>query len=216
MSALEVELSSIITNNLKIIHNMTGYEDFFAGGSWVSDKLCETHAKVCQLEDSMDLVMMEANDIAVIHGSFTTDRDKTLCVKLNCIDKFEVDGLPKELNTVKCANLSPHTFLANNDLNIAASGIHVDFTKEKLFYLHISPCFWTFLFQKDPDRRIKKLSTLSTSTGMERLLVFGWYTKHTSWVSSLIWESLIRPMTPLRRAIRKNLINKNLAGQPIP
>ena len=47
MSALEVELSLIITDGLKTINETTGYKEFVDGDSWVFDKLCEAHAKVC-------------------------------------------------------------------------------------------------------------------------------------------------------------------------
>ena len=84
-----------------------------------------------------------------------------MSVNLNAIKYLKVEGVPVEVNTVECDNLSPSTFLANNDLNITASCFHVNFgtADDKLFSIHASPQFWTILFQKHADRVIKPMNS---------------------------------------------------------
>ena len=77
--------------------------------------------------------------------------------------KFSIEGVTTEVNTIECQKLSPETFLAKNDINITASCILVDFLsgemKASLFAL---PCFWTFLFQDNADRKIQPVNIINT------------------------------------------------------
>ena len=83
---------------------------------------------------------------------------------LDSIKYHKVNGVSLEVNTVECYNLSPSTFLANNDLNVTASCFHVDFSapaNSNLFTIHASPQFWTLLFQKRADRVIRPMNTFN-------------------------------------------------------
>jgi len=42
---LHEELTTLITDQLKLIHDETGYEEFIVGGLWASQKSAEAHAK---------------------------------------------------------------------------------------------------------------------------------------------------------------------------
>lgn len=46
--------------------------------------------------------------------------------------KYTITGLPWEMNTVTCYNLSADEFLMNNDLNITATCFWVDYENPKL------------------------------------------------------------------------------------
>ncbi len=102
-----------------------------------------------------------ANDIDTYHGDFTTDPNAEFDVDMRAIKYHKVDGLDLEINTVKCHSLSPDSFLANNDLNVTASCIHVNFAADKLFSVHASPQFWMFLFQPCGDRTIQTVNTVN-------------------------------------------------------
>ena len=106
---------------------------------------------------------LDANDIDVFHGAFTVNEDKDLRVKLDKISKNKVDGFSWEINTVECDNLSAHSFLKNNDLNITACCFHVDFATDGLFSIHASPCFWQFLFQNYAERKILTINQFNSS-----------------------------------------------------
>ena len=68
-----------------------------------------------------------------------------------------------EVNTVLCRNLSPETFLANNDINITASCIDIDFSSGNMkVSIFASPCFWTFLFQDSLERKVQAVNTINS------------------------------------------------------
>ena len=58
--------------------------------------------------------------------------------------------------------MSPATFLANNDINITASCIDVDITKDDLLAIDASDCFKAFVFQPAVDRKIQTVNTVNT------------------------------------------------------
>ena len=127
------ELEKIVSNNIsevaEKIRAATGLQRFVIGGSYASLKISDACA---ELQDSktdfaVEVVPLVSNDIDVFHGDFTDDSSKDLFVDKCSIQKFNVDGVELEVNTVKCNDLSPETFLANNDVNITASCIHIDF-----------------------------------------------------------------------------------------
>ena len=69
----------------------------------------------------MEVVPLVSNDIYVFHGGFNGDKTKHLFVYRCSIKKFGFKGVAVEVNTIECQNLSPETFVANNDINITAS-----------------------------------------------------------------------------------------------
>ena len=116
---------------------------------------------ICLDDDSFHSLTLKANDIDVYHGCFTDDPDTSLIVDLGGIAYHKVDGEDLEINTVKCNHLSPHTFMANNDLNVTGACFHVNFAggdDSKLFDIHVSPQLWTLLFSKRDERVIRAIN----------------------------------------------------------
>ncbi len=106
-------------------------------------------------EDALaNLAVLEANDVDVYYGSFTTRAEVVVSVMLDRVEYKRVEHFQWEINTVKCEGLNADNFLKNNNLNITASCLLVDFTSNDLFSVHVSPCFWEFLFQKNSERII--------------------------------------------------------------
>ena len=171
MPAIEKEMSTLIIDQLKLIHEETGHERFVVGGSWASEKICQVVSKVCKNDASVDPLAMPANDLDLYWGGFTDDDTKTLFVDLTKVEYSTVEGLvigvasdldKNYLNTVKCSNLSPHSLLANNDLNITATCLDVDFSRDNQpFKIYASDCFWSFLFQKGEEREIRTVNTFN-------------------------------------------------------
>ena len=54
-------------------------------------------------------------------------KDPKLIVHLDRISKKKVDELDLEINTVDCDNLSNHSFLDDNDLNVTGACLDVNF-----------------------------------------------------------------------------------------
>ena len=161
MAAVHAVVSSVIESHLELVHRETGLEEFLIGGSWASAMIVDAISDICQDGDhDVDSFVLEANDIDVYHGSFTSVAGTSMSVHLDQIDYTKIDGLEWEVNTVRCDRLSAENFLANNDINVTASCFHVDFTKDELFSIHASPCFWEFVFQKNTDRRITTVYSL--------------------------------------------------------
>ena len=84
-------------------------------------------------------------------------------------DPFDLDK--KFLNTVKCHNLNASTFLINIDLNVTATCPMVEFSRDKLFSLHVSLCFWLFLLQNHSEERIQTVSTINMDSYEETTCV---------------------------------------------
>ena len=134
------------------------------GGSYASLKISDACAEQqdSKTDFAVEVVPLVSNDINVFRGDFTDDSSKDLFVDKCSIQKFNVDGVELEVNTVKCNNLSPETFLANNDVNITASCIHIDFESGSMTAsIFASPCFWTFLFQDHLERKVQAVNTLN-------------------------------------------------------
>ena len=165
MVEIETYLTWKLPSVFEKIRAATSFDQFVVGGSFASAELAEAVAIVCLNDESVDTTKLVANDIDTYHGRFTEDPDAKLNVHLNANNYLEVEGIELEVNTVECDNLSPATLLANNDLNITGSCIGVDFDAladgGKLFTIHASPQFWTFLFQKRADRVIKPMDTFN-------------------------------------------------------
>ena len=85
MPELEDALLAPITDDLKLIHNETGYEEFIVSGSWASAKIVEAHTNVFHGDEIVDTMDLEANDVDIYHGTFSTDTAKPLAVKLDRI-----------------------------------------------------------------------------------------------------------------------------------
>jgi hypothetical protein len=75
------------------------------------------------------------------------------------IKKFEVIGLPLELNSLKCANLSATGFLANNDINRRASCFDVNFSMDSVLTIRASSGFGYFMFQNAENRVVQTVDT---------------------------------------------------------
>ena len=79
----------------------------------------------------------------------------------------DTSGLTFEVNTILCSNLRAKHFVNNNDVNLSASCLCVDFSKKDLFTIHVVPQFWKFVFEKKENSKstpISKLEVQSTST----------------------------------------------------
>lgn len=123
---------------------------------------------------------MPANDLDLYWGGFTDDDTKTLFVDLTKVEYSTVEGLvigvasdldKNYLNTVKCSNLSPHSLLANNDFNITATCLDVDFPEitNHSRSTHLI-AFGPFCFRRVRNGK-SELSTLSMLIVMKLLLV---------------------------------------------
>ena len=127
--------------------------------------MTDAYAELEGIEDDgdMEVVPLVSNEIDVFHGEFTGDKTKHLFVDKCSIKNFSNEGVAVEVNTIECQNLSPETFVANNDINITASCILVDFSSgEMKASLYASPFFLTFLFQDHVDRKIQPVNTINT------------------------------------------------------
>lgn len=114
-------------------------------------------------DNTFDSLSLEVNDIDAYHGTFTEDENAEIRINRGAIKYYKVDGLALEINTVECSNLSPDTFLANNDLNVTASCFYVNFTADELFTIRASPQFWTLLFQSKDNRKIEPIDTFNAA-----------------------------------------------------
>ena len=150
MGELTEVLSTLITDDLTNIYLETGHEEFLIGGSWASAKIVQALLKLLpENEDLEELNELVTNDCDLFYGEFTTDYSKSFAVDLNSTkDYVKSDELDVDINTVKARNISPSSFLANNDINITASCLHVNFAivEGSLFTVHASPCFWKLVF----------------------------------------------------------------------
>ena len=156
---LKASLRRMATQDLHHICAATGFETFIIGGSWVSMVVQKAIDLIFEYDTTYQPVQLKANDIDVYHGEFTIE-DKNLTVDMNAIEYKAFEGLTLEVNTVRCRNLSAKNFLQNNDINVTASCLHVDFSKDELFELHIAPQFWKFLFDQNVNRKVSPISRL--------------------------------------------------------
>ena len=155
MEELHSSLMENILPHLELIHSETGLEEFVIGGSWASAMIVKAVTEVCKDDGEVDVFELEANDVDIYHGAFTTEPGTSMVVHKDQIEYKVVEHFHWEINTVKCGLLSADNFLANNDLNITASCFHVNFASDQLFSLHALACFWEFVFQKEDSRIIK-------------------------------------------------------------
>ena len=150
MSELTEVISTLITDDLKKMHSETGHEEFLIGGSWASAKIVQALLTLLPVnEDLGGLNELVMNDCDLFYGKFTTDCSKPFVVDLKSSkDYVKSDELDVDINTVKAHNISPSSFLANNDINITASCLLVNFANVEgsLFSIHASPCFWRLVF----------------------------------------------------------------------
>ena len=99
----------------------------------------------------------------MFYGEFTGDKTKHFFVEKCRIEKFSIQGVATEVNTIECRNLVQETFLENNNIDIMASCILVYFLSgEMKASLCASSCFWIFLFRDPSDRKIQPVSTINT------------------------------------------------------
>ena len=156
------ELDKVVRQHLEVVHEETGLEEFIVGGSWAAAMIAQALTNISDDESEFESLVLKANDVDVYHGTFTASAGSVMSVMLDRIAYKEVEGFPWEINTVECHRLSAENFLANNDLNVTAACLHVDFTTDSLFSFHASPSFWEFVFQKGVDRVIKTVHSFYT------------------------------------------------------
>ena len=146
---LKASLQRMATQDQHRIHAATGFETFIIGGSWMSMLVQKAIDLIFEDDTTFQTVQLKANGIDVYHGEFAIDEDnvnegdttsseKNLRVDMNAIEYKAVEGFTLEVNTVQCRNLSAKNFLKNNDINVTASCLHVDFSKDELFELHVA------------------------------------------------------------------------------
>ena len=155
MGQIYEHLEPLLIPTLETIHNETGLEEFLIGGSYATAQLAGILSTVCLDNDTFDSLTLKANDIDTYHGNSTDDPSVSLIADLGGIKYHKVEGLELEINTVKCSNLSPDTFMANNDLNVTRACFNVNFAgseDSKLFTIHVSPQLWTFFFKNHDER----------------------------------------------------------------
>ena len=104
-------------------------------------------------------MQLDANDINVCHCEFSIN-SKAMMVKLDFILYKQAKELSWEINTKECKMLSTARFLDNNEFNITACCLDMNFGlgNHWLFTVHASPCFWQFLFQKQLERTIQLIN----------------------------------------------------------
>ena len=121
------------------------------------------NSRAIEDDGDMEVVPLVSNEIDVFNEEFTGDKTKHLFVDKCSIKKFSIKGVAAEVNTIECRNLSPVAFLENNDINITASCILVEFSSgEMKASIYASPFFWTFLFQDHAGRKILPVNTINT------------------------------------------------------
>ena len=81
----------------------------------------------------------QANGIDEYYGELSINDTCSLMADMNVIEYITVPGLRLELNTGRCHNLSAKNFLRNNDSNVTASCVHINFIKDDIFQLQVSP-----------------------------------------------------------------------------
>jgi|AntRauTorckE5430_2_1112549.scaffolds.fasta_scaffold07164_2 hypothetical protein len=153
-------LEPILIPILESIHKETELDEFLIGGSYATAQLAGVLNTICLNDDTFDSLALKANDIDTYHGNSTDDPGMLLIVDLGGIKYHKVEGLELEINTVKCSNLSPDTFMVNNDLNVTGACFNVNFAGDegsKLFTIHVSPQLWTFFFKNHDERQIKAI-----------------------------------------------------------
>ena len=162
-------LNEIVVGNTKEdakkIKEATGLSRFIIGGSHASLLLSGacTDLEQIKADFAVEAAPLTSNDIDIFYGDFSNDESKHLYVDKRCIKKQNIEGIGKELNTIECKNLSPRTFLENNDVNITASCIDIDFASGSMVgSIHALPCFWMFLFQDNSERMIWPANMINT------------------------------------------------------
>jgi hypothetical protein len=120
---------------------------------------------VCSNDDGVDPCHLEADDIDVYYDNDDDGAGRKLIVDLSCINYQQIGSISLEVNTIKCSNLSPDTFLANNDINVTACCFDVDFSSadDNLVSIHALPCFWQFIFEKSANRKLRVVKPYDTS-----------------------------------------------------
>jgi hypothetical protein len=131
---------------------------FIIGGLFAVMKLMETVGHVIAGVDeedrdesdmpvsflSLHLPTLKANDINVYHGHFK-DGSIVMPAVEGAIEHIEVDGISKEVNTVKCLKLSGQGFLNNNGINATAVCIEVCQIEPLVVEVKVHPSFWEFV-----------------------------------------------------------------------
>ena len=137
MPSLLSKVTERISETLLRIHQETGHERYLIGGSWAAAIISEALEIIATDNDPCHL---KANDIDVYYDNSVNEPGCKLIVDLSCINYQQIDSIDFEVNTIKCSNLSPDTFLANNDINVTACCFNVDFLSASDDLVSIMPC----------------------------------------------------------------------------
>ena len=158
MSEIESGLASMLTDEVRLILSSTELSECVIGGSYVSRALASVVANLCRDDSAVDSTNLVANDVDVYHGKFAdAGSDSQLVVKMNSIKYVDVKGIDVPVNTVECLNLSAESILANNDLNVTASCLHVKLLADGSLQmdLRVSAHLWKVLFSASNEKSIQ-------------------------------------------------------------
>lgn len=64
------------------------------------------------------------------------------------------------MNTILCKNWSTRKCINNNNINITASCLHADFSRDDLYELHVVPYSWKLLFEQNDGWKIRPIVRL--------------------------------------------------------
>ena len=51
-------------------------------------------------------------------------------------------------------------FFKNNDINFTSSYLHVDFSIDNMFQIHVGTHFWKFMLKQGADRKVRSTSQI--------------------------------------------------------
>ena len=133
--------------------------DYVVCGSWPAKELADTIHTMARTNDgrwsslaSYEHLNLTANDIDVYYGSFGNGEVKLF---LDTCDYRPLEGVSKEVNTIKCINLSASSLLKNNDINITGVAFSVRENNGIEVEVLVDGSFWKVLLQKRSDRRLE-------------------------------------------------------------
>ena len=91
MEQLTNQVVTITKDHLDLIHQATGLEHFIIGGSWAAEHIVTAQATVCQVDNEVERICLDANDVDVFHGTFADDTDSKFQVETFSLDANHID-----------------------------------------------------------------------------------------------------------------------------
>ena len=148
------------TNALLQIWDLVGM-DYCISGSWVAKEvadivnllLAESRTNNDEFDDE-ELVLV-SNDIDVYYG-LQSDRGLMEIVLPSCA-YHDVVGIPLQVNTIQCCNLSSQKLLDGNDINVTEASLSVQKNvvgDDVAVEILIGGSFWELLLQPHDVRRL--------------------------------------------------------------